>query len=311
MREEIGSVAVIGFGAIGTPLSDALQSMLGEGFHLIADGDRADAIENERITVNGRAFVPSVLRPSSHGPARPLDLVIVCVKNYSLEPALNDIERFVSPATMILPLQNGVYAYERCKERFPDATVLRGYIQGPNTRRRGNAIRYSNPGVIHFGSSSEGPSAVIVERLFRSAGIEAVREDDIERMVWKKWMLNVAGNTVTALTSADYSDFRMSEDLVYVCRASMNEFLEVAAAGSVILGPRDVEDTLTYFRTYVGSKRTSMLEDVIACRRTENEYLAGELVRRAHAHGIEVPVTETLYRLMRVKETLYRNGRSE
>ena len=121
-------------------------------------------------------------------------------------------------------------------------------------------------------------------------------------------MLIVAGNTITALTSADYSDFRWDPELVRLCRASMTEFLEVAHAQHVGLDQSDVEEVVDYFTSYEGSKRTSMLEDVLARRKTENEFLAGELVRRADALGIAVPVTRTLYGLMHVKEELYRNG---
>lgn len=305
---DIRKAAVIGFGATGAPIAHLMGAMLGNGFRLVATGARREDMEHESVTVNGELFSPKFI-PAYDGWGAP-DLLVVCVKNYSLRSALPDVRAAVGPDTVLLPLQNGVYACDFFRKAFPHNMVLRGYVQGPNTRRRGNAIRYTNPGTIHFGTSRPDKLVAVqaVAGLFAEAGMPSVVEDEIERSVWRKWMLNVAGNTITALTSADYSDFRWDPELVRLCRASMNEFLEVAHAQHVGLDQSDVEEVVDYFTSYEGSKRTSMLEDVLARRKTENEFLAGELVRRADALGIAVPVTRTLYGLMHVKEELYRNG---
>lgn len=308
MSQGISSAAIIGFGATGAPLADLLWASLGSGFRLVATGAHRAAMERDAATVNGRVFCPGFI-PSDDDWGFP-ELLVICVKNYDLVSALPDIRAVVGPQTVLLPLQNGVYACDFFRKEFPDNMVLRGYVQGPNTRRRGNAIRYTNPGTVHFGTSREDkrPMVMRVRTSFAAAGIPSVAETDIEASVWKKWMLNVAGNTVTALTLADYSDFRWDPELVRLCRASMDEFLQVALKQGVALSERDVDDVIDYYTSYEGSKKTSMLEDVLACRRTENEYLAGELVRRAQELGIDVPVTQTLYGLMHVKEELYRNG---
>ncbi len=308
MGNEISSAAVIGFGATGSPLADLLWALLGDHFRLVATGARRADMESQVVTVNGRAFRPGLI-PSADDWGTP-ELLVVCVKNYSLTSSLPDIRQVVGPNTVFLPLQNGIYACDFFRREFPNNMVLRGFVQGPNTRRRGNAIRYTNPGTVHFGTSRDDKWEMVrrVRDSFARAGIPSVVEEDIERSVWKKWMLNVAGNTVTALTSADYSDFRWDPELVRLCRASMDEFLCVAHAEGVALDGGDVDEIIDYYTSYEGSKRTSMLEDVLARRRTENEFLAGELVRHAQTHGIDVPVTRTLYGLMHVKEELYRNG---
>ena len=307
MGEAFKRVALMGFGATGSPIADLLSASLGEGFRLVATGDRRRAMEAERVTVNGKVFR---MRFTPDGDDWVPDIIVVCVKNYDLRSSINDVRNVIGKNTVILPLQNGVFAYDFYRRMCPQNVVLKGFVQGPNTRRRGNAIRYSNSGVIHFGAENQNDLAVANKALqtFRLAGMPAVLDENITKTVWTKWMLNVAGNTVTALTSADYSDFSSERELVRLCRASMNEFVKVAKAEGVALTQSDVDDVINYFVTYEGSKRTSMLEDVIACRRTENEFIAGELVRRAITHGIEVPVTRTLYGLMKVKESLYRNG---
>ena len=82
---------------------------------------------------------------------------------------------------------------------------------------------------------------------------------------------------MTALTGADYSNFKDSPALQNICRKAMEEFLHVSEAEGIRLTNNDIQDILDYYTTYKGSKRTSMLEDVINHRKTENEYLAGKL----------------------------------
>ena len=45
-----------------------------------------------------------------------------------------------------------------------------------------------------------------------------------------------------------------------------------------------------------------MLQDLDAGRPTEIDAISGAIVRRARTHGIAVPVTETMLRLVRARE---------
>ena len=127
-------------------------------------------------------------------------------------------------------------------------------------------------------------------------------------MVWKKWMLNVAGNSITALTGADYSQFKKYTDLQDLCIKSMKEFLMVANLEGVCLNEEDIKDVIDYYISYNGNKKTSMLVDVINKRKTENDYLAGALLDLAKKHNVELPITYVLYHLIKIKEEIYFDG---
>jgi ketopantoate reductase len=45
-----------------------------------------------------------------------------------------------------------------------------------------------------------------------------------------------------------------------------------------------------------------MLEDVLAHRATEVDFISGALVLEAARHGVEVPMTSAVHRLIRAKE---------
>ncbi len=303
---EAPKIALIGLGAIGVPIADRLYKTYPDSFYLILNGKRRSKWESSETCINSSRFSPKLasLKEEIDGE---LDLLLVCVKNYDLATALTDIRKVITERTILLPLQNGIYAYEFFKRHFPDHVVLEGYVQGPNTTRDGNQFVYQNSGSMHIGTSNNAwqEAAKSAYQSLRYADIPVTLESNIRHMVWKKWMLNVAGNSVTALTGADYSMFKYYSELRALCIHAMEEFLQVARAEQVSLQESDLQDVMRYYVSYQGSKKTSMLMDVLHHQKTENDYLAGMLLQLAGRHGLRLPIIETLYHLMEAKERVY------
>lgn len=298
--------ALIGFGTIGIPISDKLYRRYREYFALIANGERRLRLESQSLYINGQPFEPKILSEDAKDVPQ-IDLLIICVKNYDLQSSLSDYKDLISDQTILLPLQNGIYAREFFAEHFPKNIVLQGYVQGPNTEKQGAHLFYRNPGAIHIGSKNrtQFEAAKTVFEFLRSADIEICLEDDIQKMVWKKWMLNVAGNSVTALTGADYSHFKKCAHLRQICTDVMNEFLKVANAEGIDLHKKDIDDTINYYVSYCGNKKTSMLMDMLNERKSENDFLAGKVIDLASSHGIQTPIIQALYHLLAAKEQIY------
>jgi 2-dehydropantoate 2-reductase len=95
--------------------------------------------------------------------------------------------------------------------------------------------------------------------------------------------------------------------LAPVVRALIDEGKAVAAAAGVGLYEDPWEMNLVAVARGETNRSDyahlpSMLEDVLAHRPTEVEFIAGAIVREAAKHGVAVPVTATVYRLIRGKE---------
>lgn len=301
---EINTVGLIGLGVTGSPIAHKFYNYYGDDFCLIASPRIKEQLCEEKMHINGDAFKPAIISDAEEF-GKTLDLIVICVKNYDLDEAIKDIDKCITKDTIILPLQNGIYSYNLFRSTFPDNYVMEAYVQGPNTQIRNHNITYVNSGTIHIGSNSNPKIARDVWKVLNNIGFPAEYETDIRHMVWKKWMLNVAGNSVTALTEADYSTFREIEGLVTLCRGAMAEFASVAEIEGVQLTEQDIDDVINYYISYRGSKKTSMLEDFMNHRRTENEYLAGYALELAARNNIKAPIIETLYRLIDIKEKIY------
>ena len=287
-------IALIGLGAIGVPIAHKLFNTFQNDFFLIADEERKNNLSENDIYINSNLFNPLIVSEKEQEIIGKADILLVCVKNYDLNSIIKTISPFIGVDTLVLPLQNGIYSFDFFKKSFPENIILRGYVQGPNTEKIENGFKYENCGELHIGSDTNPKEAITVVRLLKKASVPAIYESNIVKMVWKKWMLNVAGNSVTALTGADYSLFKLYSDLQTICKQAMMEFKIIAAAEGVALDNKDVDDIIKYYVSYVGSKKTSMLMDVINERKTENDYLAGTALQLARKHHILVPTISTL-----------------
>lgn len=300
----IDTVALIGLGVTGSPIAHKMENYYGDDFCLVASEEIKEDLRESKYHINGEQFSP-IIASCKDELEKPIDLLIVCVKNYHLDAAVEDIARCIDKNTIIMPLQNGIFSYQFFKKTFPNNQILEGYVQGPNTQIRNNNITYVNPGVVHIGSSNHSELAKEVWRIFTKVGVPAEYEENIRHMIWKKWMLNVAGNSVTALTEADYNMFREIDGLASICRRTMEEFVNIAHSEGIDLSESDIDDVIFYYMTYRGSKKTSMLEDFMNRRKTENDYLAGYALKIAEKNEIDAPMIKTVYELIDIKEKIY------
>ncbi|MDR2837673.1 MAG: hypothetical protein LBV49_03755, partial [Azonexus sp.] len=100
-------------------------------------------------------------------------------------------------------------------------------------------------------------------------------------------------------------------DLGFLVHAMMDEGKQVAAA----LGVKLFEDPWEMNVEATSHGQTgdedyahapSMLEDVRARRLTEIDWITGAIVRAARDAGVAVPISETLYRLVKAREASWR-----
>lgn len=300
------TVGLIGLGAVGVPLAEHLYKAFGNHFYILADQKHAIPLRNNHWFINGAPFAPHIVSDRSELQEE-LDVVFVCVKNYSIASVATYLKQIISAHTVILPLQNGVYSHEYFAGEFPEHVILEGFAQGPNTKVIDTDFVYQNPGVYHMGSSNPAYAeyAEAVHHILQNSGIHCYYDQDIQKQIWKKLMLNVAGNALTAITGMNYSMFRHVPEAQTLCLAVMHEFVHVAEKKGISIREDDMQSVMQYFTTYEEPKRTSMLEDVLAKRKTENEYIAGYIYHLACDYQMEVPNIQMLYFLMKIKEKVY------
>ena len=106
---------------MGAYFAPRLYEEFGEKFRVIAGGDRKKRLEENGIVIKGtRRYFPVV---------EPADLVIIAVKGYGLDQAIEDIRNQVGENTVILSVLNGVDSEQRVIEMYGEGKVLYSYMR--------------------------------------------------------------------------------------------------------------------------------------------------------------------------------------
>lgn len=143
--------------------------------------------------------------------------------------------------------------------------------------------------------------AKVVQAL-NDAGLACTADPAVWTAIWEKVAFNAALNSICAVSQSTVDQLGALDDGRELAFAVVDEVLSVALAEEVAVNPDAckvrVADAIA---RHVGHK-PSMLQDVLAGRKTEIEAINGAVVAAADRRGIPVPCTRTLLRLVRLVE---------
>src|SRR5499426_1638290 len=150
-------IVILGAGALGTVVGAHL-ARAGEDVTLIARGQRAAYLQEHGATITGLVDftvpVPVVTDPSQLHDA---DVLMVTVKTYDMEPALQSIKHL--QVESVLSLQNGVLKDEQLAQTFGWDKVLGAMAMFGGEVLPTGMVRFTGNQGFYFGELPEGTSA--------------------------------------------------------------------------------------------------------------------------------------------------------
>ncbi len=300
----MNQVTIIGSGAVGAMYGLRLQGLLGkENVVFLADAKRRARYAQEPLLINGERTDFTFVDPKD---AQPSPLVILATKNLQLEEAVRQIAGSVGEDTAILSLLNGIESEERLSEVYGEEHVLYSFAVGLNSTRVGSHINFNEEGRIVFGEKDNSKSKRVdaICSLFDRAKIAYVVPQDIRLELWKKFMLNTAFNTISALTRATYGDL-MQESVKTLAWKASKEVQAVGQKEGVFLTDAMIEENHQIVGALGFEGKTSMFQDMEAGRKTENAWFCSAVVRLGKKHSIPTPTCEVLSLLVEASEGVY------
>jgi 2-dehydropantoate 2-reductase len=238
------------------------------------------------------------------------DLVLFSVKAYGLAQAVADIAPAVGTDTMILPVLNGMRHLDLLIERYGERAVLGGVcIVAAMVEPDGSIRQLGELQELVYGDRAHPDSARIhdVDATLRGAGFSARPSDDIVQEMWDKWVFLAGIGAVTCLMRGPIGSI--------VAAPGGREFTAgvVAECAAIAAGVgQPVNDAVRQRAldtvTEAGSGQTSsMYRDLRAGAPVEADHIIGDLVARADAHGVDVP----LLRLAYTSLSVYQGSRTD
>jgi 2-dehydropantoate 2-reductase len=308
-------ICVVGAGAIGSLFAGHLGRMT-EVWILTRREEHAYTLRTEGLRVSGKAEFVARVRATADPEGLPLfDLAIVCTKATDLDEAMTRLGG-LAPEAVIMTTQNGLGA-EDIVRRHGSWPVISAVTFMSGTRHSDSHVEYELDAPTWLGPWEHGPSrdtVIAVADLLVDAGLKAEAMDDVRPAQWSKLIFNATVNSISALTELPHDHHFREEGELWglgnLVRRLIDEGKQVARGAGIPLNEDPWEMNLHAVRrgeTDGGAygHNPSMLDDVLARRPTEVDFITGQLVQAGIRHGVEVPLHLALYQLVKAKESTW------
>lgn len=296
-------VAFYGAGGVGGYYA-AVLARSGCEVAVVARGARLSAIREDglRVRTPGGAFQ---VRPAavSDNPSEigPVDVVAMAVKSFQLPAAANGLGPLLGPATLVVPLLNGVDAHE----------VLAPAVGKERTGKGLTRIisKLSADGVVHHmgvepyvavaerdGSASRRVRAFVTA--LSRAGVEAEVPPDIDAALWLKFLFVSSLGSVCAACRAPFGPVLALPESRGLLRRAMEEVAALAAARGVVLPDDVVDRAMTMAASFPADGTSSLQRDIVAGLPSELDAWTGAAVRLGAESGVPTPVNSLVWSVL-------------
>jgi 2-dehydropantoate 2-reductase len=283
-------LAVLGLGGVGGALAARTGALC------VGTERTVEAIRERGLTLVHGAETTVVHPEATTRLEQPVPLLVVAVKAYDLDAALDRVVPEALDGAVVLPLLNGLEHVDAIRDRLDGIAVAAGTIGVFSAAA-------TEPGVVV--QATAGPATIRaasqdVDRKTLAAalapldvpGVEVVLEDGERAVLWEKaarLAVLAAATTASGLAVGALRDDPAWRERM---RAAVGEAAATAEADGV---PMSAEAQWGMIEAMQPELTTSAARDAAAGRPTELDAIVGSLVRAAARLGVATPALEALW----------------
>lgn len=303
-------VCVVGCGAIGSLFAAHLARVDGvEVYAFDVWKDHVKAINERGLRISGAAeFTAKVRATTTVGEIPRCDYGIVATKSLHTKVAIEQTAHLFDEYSAVCSIQNGVGNEEILAQHVK--YVIRG-----TTFPAGHVIEPGQVGYDISGDTWIGPFEPshtpmrMVEELaaaITKGGMNTLAMQDARGAQWAKLIFNASTNPVGALTGLHHGAATFYEPTGELFNALIEEGIAVARAQGIELHG-DPRELVLQGAKAPGKHKASMLQDILAGRQTEVDFMNGAIVQWGEKVGVPTPLNKALWALVKGLEHSWTN----
>lgn len=301
--------AIIGAGGTGGILG-FYMTKAGKDVTLIARGRHLAAMQESGLAVEKMwdgttETIPVKAADMDHYSERP-DVILVCVKGYSLEDTIPFIQRVANPSTIVIPVLNIYGTGAKMQEKLPNLLVTDGCIYvSANIKEPGVLIQHGKILRVVYGVREKeeyDPRLEEIKQDFDVSGIDGVLSENIRRDALEKFSYVSPVGAAGLYYHATAADFQREGEEREAFKTMIREITALAEAMGVPFERDMVEVNLKILSTLASEATTSMQRDVMDGKSSEIDGLVYEVVCMGERYHVPVPMYEKVAE--KLKETL-------
>jgi 2-dehydropantoate 2-reductase len=292
-------IAIMGSGGLGGYFGAKLVAGGAADVHFIARGRHLEAMRRDGLRVEGPQPLHVTALSATDDPRAigPVDLVMLCVKLWDTESAIEQIRPLVGPQTTIVSFQNGVLKDQFLRAAFDERQLMGGVGYVATTIEAPGVIRQTGPMQRLLFGEFDGSRSARGEALLAAClagGIKAELSTEILREIWQKYVFLVGLSGCTTTMRKTIGPIRSNAQTRAFLLDVMREVVAVGQAHGVAL-PADYAQVRLQLADDVSPDMTSsMHHDLQRGNRLEVRWLSGGVVELGAAKGIATPLNRAI-----------------
>lgn len=291
--------AIIGAGGTGGCLGFFLKKA-GKDVTLIARGKHLEAIRKNGLTIQklwdeSRETLPVKACTAEEYKEIP-DVILVCVKGYSMDETVPTIKKIAGKETVVIPILNIYGTGGRLQKKLPELTVTDGCIYvSANIMEPGVILQHGKILRVVFGArkpEEETEKMREVAKDMVTDDLEVILSENIRRDAMVKFSYVSPIGAAGLYCNAVAADFQREGKQREMFRALIREIVALSHAMGIEFEEDLVERNLKILASLSPEATTSMQRDVIEGKRSEMDGLVYEVVRMGREYKVSMPQYE-------------------
>lgn len=291
--------AIIGAGGTGGTLGFYLTKA-GRDVTLIARGEHLARMQQKGLTMerlwDNSTETISVKACLENDYKETPDVILLCVKGYSVDSVIPLIRKIAGKDTVVIPILNIYGTGGRLQKEFPELTVPDGCIYvSANIKEPGVLLQHGKILRVVYGARTPSeltPKMCDIGEDMKTEDIHVILSDDIRRDAMTKFSYVSPAGTAGLFCNAVAGDFQKEGEAREVFKALIREIVELSHAMGIQFQEDLVERNLKILSDLPPETTTSMQRDVLALRQSEMDGLVFEVVRMGKKYGVSMPQYE-------------------
>lgn len=244
---------------------------------------------------------PAINFANQHLPSvQNADLVVVTVKAWQVETAIEPLLPYINTDTIIMLMHNGMGTAPLLEAKLPDNPLIVATTTHGAYKPNKELVIHTGQGITQVGGfNASGTQCQFLQDVMQHALPEVVWNPNINAALWTKLAINCAINPLTALHQCKNGDLAHG-DFQNTLKNITKELVEVMNKEDVATQFDVLFETIMQVVRATSENYSSMRQDVFHQRPTEIDFITGYLLKAAEKHRINTPENLELYQ--RIKQ---------
>ena len=302
-------VVIIGAGGMGALFGSILQA---GGLKVVLQDtnlEHVEAIRREGLQIKGfggdrKVKITAISDP---GQIKSADLLLFQCKGNASRDAAQQVKHLTRQGAVCISFQNGLGNEEVIAEEVGPKNVLgglttmAGFMTGPGQIHDFSRV----PSYIGEMECRISERSLSIAGQLSKAGLETHAVQNIQLEIWKKLLGNISMSALSGLTNLKVAPLMAIPELRSVSFQAMEEALSVGLGLGLPLERDAVIEGMEMISQPggTGDNKSSLCVDLLNQRRSEVDFIYGNVIEIGESKGIPTPTLKTLYALVKGVES--------